>query len=226
MKLNEIKEWSIQKEDRGTKILYTALEQNNLEDNLFSISLEMGKPSELWQLKFGNLENDDYIKYKWDINDPDRLTKTLFLKRVLENEILPLVKNNRIKGIIFRPFGEDGMDSKRLSLFKNLFNKLNNKGEFDWEEKDGNYFISNHTPLTEVKKLIKQLIKEELSKLPFNNSAEEFVLSSDEMYVLYRDLHEMERYLSKQNDNSPDSNDKKNRLKRILKIIDKKFKKY
>lgn len=77
--------------------------------------------------------------------------------------------------------------------------------------------------MQEARKLIRQIIKEELSTLPIVNSNKKYEFSYEEMNILNRDLEKLNTFLNSQTSNSPELSDKKMRLKRIIKIIDKKF---
>ena len=78
----------------------------------------------------------------------------------------------------------------------------------------------------EIRKLIRQLIKEELSTLPLINSKKKYEFSYEEINLINRDLEQLNSFLYSQTNNSPDLADKKMRLKRIIKIIDKKLLQY
>ncbi len=68
--------------------------------------------------------------------------------------------------------------------------------------------------------MIRQILKEEL---PIANLNKMYEFSYSELNLINRDLEKLNDFLSSQTNDSPDLSDKKMRLKRIIKIIDKKF---
>ena len=78
--------------------------------------------------------------------------------------------------------------------------------------------------MKDIKETIREIIKEEMDNLPFYNPDKKYEFSYNEIYMVYRDLHDIEGYLLKQQDTSSEAHDKKARLKRIIKLVDKKFK--
>ena len=78
--------------------------------------------------------------------------------------------------------------------------------------------------MKDIKEIIREIIKEEMEILPFSNPDKKYEFSHNEIYMIYRDLHDIEDYLLKQQDKSSEAYDRKMRLKRIIKLVDKKFK--
>ncbi len=75
--------------------------------------------------------------------------------------------------------------------------------------------------MNETKQIIRQIIKEELPNIIDKNKKYEF--SYDEMYYMNRDLYKIYDYLTKQTNLSPELSDRKNRLKKIITLFNKKF---
>ncbi len=71
-----------------------------------------------------------------------------------------------------------------------------------------------------LQSMIRQILKEEL---PIANLNKMYEFSYSELNLINRDLEKLNDFLSSQTNDSPDLSDKKMRLKRIIKIIDKKF---
>ena len=115
---------------------------------------------------------------------------------------LNLVTNNKIPGYM----------KKTIISFKN--NKFGDMMGVVLKRKD----------MKDIKETIKEIIKEEMDSLPFYNPDKKFEFSSNEMYMIYRDLHNIEDYILHIKDTSSEAHDRKARLKRIIKLVDKKFK--
>ena len=78
--------------------------------------------------------------------------------------------------------------------------------------------------MKDIKETIKEIIREEMDSLPLHNPDKKYEFSYNEMYMIYRDLHNIEEYMIKLQDTSSEAHDRKARLKRIIKLVDKKFK--
>lgn len=78
--------------------------------------------------------------------------------------------------------------------------------------------------LNDIRIKIRQILKEEIDELPLTNVNQKYTFSSDEMYLLYRYIHSVEDYLTdKIKDSNPELNDRRKRLHKAVKLIDKKF---
>lgn len=93
-------------------------------------------------LKFGDLNKpSNKDKYAWNDKDPNRMSKALFVRDVLENKVAKLLLSGEIKTVSFSPFDEDDLGSDRLSYFRNMFDKINSNREFSWIQDGNNYKI-------------------------------------------------------------------------------------
>jgi hypothetical protein len=145
--LNEITQWGVKSIEQGGNYFFKPKEFiGDKNSPPFEVRLLKSKAIEGWhELKFGNLNAPtDEEKFKWNDEDPYRLQKALFLKKVLESQIKALFENKKITGMMFQPYDGDGLADDRYSYFYNMYSKLGkdkydlNKGEF---EAEGTYFI-------------------------------------------------------------------------------------
>lgn len=137
--LNEITQWNIKTLHQGNNYYFKPDEFKGDENSPpFEIRLVL-TPYGYHELKFGNLSaSTDEEMFKWDDKDPNRLLKALFLQYVLEKNIIPLLIEDKIKGIMFSPYDGDGLGSDRYSYFYNMFSKLNKNKEFSLK-KEGDF---------------------------------------------------------------------------------------
>lgn len=142
--LNEITQWSIKKTTLNGIRVYKPLEFVGDETSTpFEVRLVHIPENGYDELKFGNLNAPNTLKqYKWDDKDPNRLTKALFLQKVLNTEIAPLVSSGQVSGITFTPFDGDGLEDERYSYFINMFNKLNTNKQYNLQNDGGIYLIT------------------------------------------------------------------------------------
>ena len=63
-----------------------------------------------------------------------------------------------------------------------------------------------------------------MDSLPLRNPDKKYEFSYNEIYMIYRDLHDIEGYMTKLQDTSSEAHDRRARLKWIIKLVDKKFK--
>lgn len=144
--LTEITQWNVKRMEMKNSIFFKPEEFNgSIESDPFEVRLVYDINDNFWELKFGNLNTSTpEEQFKWNENDPFRLQKSLFLIKVLENELINFMKNTKSKGIKFIPFDGDGLGDERLSYFQNMFKKLN-KNEFTFQkgylEEDETYYI-------------------------------------------------------------------------------------
>jgi hypothetical protein len=131
--LNKITHWGVKTLEQGDNYFFKPVGFEGTEDSsYFEIRLIYDESTDFHELKFGNLSvKDEEKQFKWNDKDPYRLQKALFLTKVLENEILPLLINNKIQGIQFSPYDKDDLGSDRLSYFRNMFDKLG-KDKLTW----------------------------------------------------------------------------------------------
>jgi len=132
--INEITQWDIKTLKQGDNYFFKPVGFEGTEDSKpFEVRLIYdGFNTEFYELKFGNLNAPTQDQqYEWDNNDPYKLQKSLFLIRVLENKILPLIEDETIYGVSFSPYNEDGLGNDRLSYFRNMFDKLG-KNKLNW----------------------------------------------------------------------------------------------
>jgi hypothetical protein len=145
--LTEISQWGVRKLNQGNIIIFKPKEFRGTNDSSpFEVRLVYDPNDNFWELKFGNLNApNSEDQFKWDDNDPNRLPKALFLQKVMDNEIIPFLKNTENEGIKFEPYDGDGLEDDRLSYFQNMFRKLN-KGEFEFNkgyfEEDNTWYIT------------------------------------------------------------------------------------
>ena len=137
--LNEITQWNIKTLHQGNNYYFKPDEFKGDENSPpFEIRLVL-TPYGYHELKFGNLSaSTDEEMFKWDDKDPNRLLKALFLRYVLEKNIIPLLIEDKIEGIMFSPYDGDGLGSDRYSYFYNMFSKLNKNKEFTLK-KEGDF---------------------------------------------------------------------------------------
>lgn len=141
--LNEITRWKIKSLKQENNYFFKPANfigsENSapIEVRLVDTETEFGH-----NLKFGDLnkKNDD-DKYKWNDDDPNSLTKALFVMDVLEKEVANLLLLNKINAISFSPYDKDDLGDDRLSYFRNMFDKINKKGEFSWIQNENNFTI-------------------------------------------------------------------------------------
>ena len=142
--LNEITHWTVKKAEHGDNYYFKPVEFKGTEDSApFEIRLIYDIDTDCYEVKFGNLNaSSDQERFKWDDKDPHRLQKGLFLRTVLEKEIVSLLKSNKIGCVQFTPYDKDGLGDDRLSYFRNMFSKLG-KDKFSWSYDDeyDKYFI-------------------------------------------------------------------------------------
>lgn len=141
--LSEITQWTIKslKQDEG--YFFKPKEfKGDSKSTPFEVRLiKVGPYPKMYELKFGNLNAEtDLEKFKWDDNDPYRLQKALFLKTVLESEVVPMLNSGQINDIVFSPYDEDGLGDDRYSYFYNMYTKLG-KEKFDLQIVDENTYI-------------------------------------------------------------------------------------
>jgi hypothetical protein len=131
--LNEITHWEVKTLEQGNNYFFKPKEFKETEDSsYFEVRLIYDESTGFHELKFGNLNAKDKEKqFKWNDKDLYRLQKALFLTKVLENKILPLLLKNKIQGIQFSPYDKDDLGSDRLSYFRNMFDKLG-KDKLTW----------------------------------------------------------------------------------------------
>jgi hypothetical protein len=145
--LTEITQWSIKKLNQGNVIIFKPREFKGTNDSSpFEVRLVYDSNDNFWELKFGNLNAPTpEDQFKWDNNDSNRLPKALFLQKIMNDEIIPFMKNTESEGIKFEPYDGDGMEDDRLSYFQNMFRKLNsNEFEFNkgYSDEDDTWYIT------------------------------------------------------------------------------------
>ena len=145
--LTEITQWSIKKLNQGNVIIFKPREFKGTNDSSpFEVRLVYDSNDNFWELKFGNLNAPTpEDQFKWDNNDSNRLPKALFLQKIMNDEIIPFMKNTESEGIKFDPYYGDGMVDDRLSYFQNMFRKLNsNEFEFNkgYSDEDDTWYIT------------------------------------------------------------------------------------
>jgi len=150
--LTEITQWSIKKLNQGNVIIFKPREFKGTNDSSpFEVRLVYDSNDNFWELKFGNLNAPTpEDQFKWDNNDSNRLPKALFLQKIMNDEIIPFMKNTESEGIKFEPYDGDGMEDDRLSYFQNMFRKLNiNEFEFNkgYSDEDGTWYITKKNKL-------------------------------------------------------------------------------
>ena len=142
--LKEVTQWTVKKAEHGDNYYFKPVEFKGDEDSSpFEVRLIYDIDTDCYEVKFGNLNAPtDQEKFKWDDKDTYRLQKSLFLKTVLEKEIIPLLKRGEIEGLQFTPYSKDDLGDDRLSYFRNMFSKLG-KDKFSWSYDDeyDKYFI-------------------------------------------------------------------------------------
>ena len=138
--LNEITQWGVQvKSAPGT---VTFIPVGNDLASQFEVRLLYKSNSDMWELKFGNLSaNSEEGMYTWE--STDRLQKALFVREVLEQYVVPALENDTLNGIEFRPYAGDGLESDRLSYFKNMYNKLA-KSKYVMSQEGSTYYITKN----------------------------------------------------------------------------------
>jgi hypothetical protein len=145
--LTEITQWGIKKLNQGDVLIFKPREFKGTNDSSpFEVRLVYDSSDNFWELKFGNLNAPTpEEQFKWDDSDPNRLSKALFLQKVMNNEIIPFLENTDSEGIKFEPYDGDGLEDDRLSYFQNMFKKLNNN-EFEFNkgyfEEDDTWYIT------------------------------------------------------------------------------------
>ncbi|MDB4232160.1 hypothetical protein N9795_00490 [Candidatus Pelagibacter sp.] len=144
--LNEITQWVIKPVVFGDVRAFKPTEfSGDKSSSPFQVRLIHTPENGYDDLKFGNLNaENDGERYKWDDNDPNRLLKALFLRNVLEKEIIPLVKSGKVKGITFTPYDGDGLGDERYSYFYNMFSKLNTDKQYNLQNSGGSYLITKN----------------------------------------------------------------------------------
>ena len=145
--LTEITQWSIKKLNQGNVIIFKPREFKGTNDSSpFEVRLVYDSNDNFWELKFGNLNAPTpEDQFKWDNNDSNRLPKALFLQKIMNDEVIPFMKNTESEGIKFEPYNGDGMEDDRLSYFQNMFRKLNsNEFEFNkgYSDEDDTWYIT------------------------------------------------------------------------------------
>ena len=140
--LNEITHWSVKTLEQGGNYFFKPVEFVGTKDSApFMVRLIYDPGFKLYELKFGNLNaSTDEEKFRWDDRDPYRLQKALFLQNVLNKHILPLIVDEKIKGVTFTPYDKDGLEDDRLSYFYNMYSKLG-KDKLDWKKIGDKYYI-------------------------------------------------------------------------------------
>ena len=139
--LNEITKWSIQVKPTPGVVAFVPV-GNNLASR-FEVRLLHKANTDMWELKFGNLSaTSEEEMYAWE--STDKLQKALFLREVLEKYVVPALEDNTIKGIEFRPYADDGLESDRLSYFKNMYHKLA-KSKYTLSQEGNTYYITKNT---------------------------------------------------------------------------------
>jgi hypothetical protein len=141
--LNEVTQWTIKSISTPEFYAFKPIEfSGDSKSSPFEVRLVKGGPYPgMYELKFGNLNADnDKDRYYWDDKDPYRLQKALFLKKVLELKIGPMLQTNKINAIIFSPYDEDGLGDERYSYFYNMYSKLG-KEQFDLQLIDDSTYI-------------------------------------------------------------------------------------
>jgi hypothetical protein len=119
-------------------------------DPTFFISLSKVE-DKVYGIKFDDKEGG----YKWETDKVKMFKKAHFLKTVATEVIGPKFKNGEIKTLVFAPEASDGMESKRLSLFDNLYEDLKNSvatGEFVFDKEDKDNRFNGSMSITYVKK--------------------------------------------------------------------------
>jgi hypothetical protein len=140
--LTEITHWTIKSLYQGKNYYFKPFEFNGTENSKpFEVRLVLDQGNGYHELKFGNLNADSpKDQYEWDDKDPYKLQKSLFLIKVLETKVMPMILDGTIKGLEFVPFDQDGLGDDRLSYFYNMFSKLG-KDKVEWKSMGGMYFI-------------------------------------------------------------------------------------
>lgn len=141
--LNEITHWSIKTVNKDGGYLFKPKEFQGTDKSLpFEVGLKPAGPYPgMYELNFGDLNAaTDKEMYIWDDKDPNRLQKALFLRKVLESKIGPMLKNGDISAIVFSAFNEDGLGEERYSYFYNMYSKLG-KDKFDMQMIDNDTYV-------------------------------------------------------------------------------------
>jgi hypothetical protein len=142
--LNEITQWTIKPVVFGDVRAFKPVEFLGDEVSLpFEVRLMHNPKNGYGELKFGNLNaKTDEEKYKWSDKDPNRLLKALFLHKVLEKKIIPLISSGEVKGVTFTPYNGDELGDERYSYFYNMFSKLNINKQYNLQKENGSYLIT------------------------------------------------------------------------------------
>lgn len=140
--LTEISHWTIKDLQQGKNYYFKPVEFSGTENSKpFEVRLVLDQGNGYHELKFGNLNADSpKDQYEWDDKDPYKLQKSLFLIKVLETKVMPMILDGTLKGLEFVPFDQDGLGDDRLSYFYNMFSKLG-KDKVEWKSMGGMYFI-------------------------------------------------------------------------------------
>lgn len=143
--LNEIVQWKIKTLKQGSNYYFKPVEFVGDQSSApFEVRL-VSTPFGYHDLKFGNINAPtDEERFEWVEKDPYKLPKAMFLIRVLENKVVPLLRDNKIKGVMFSPYNEDGLGDDRYSYFYNMFSKLNNNNEFSLKKEGEFYYINKN----------------------------------------------------------------------------------
>lgn len=142
--LNEITHWTIKSAVTPSVYSFKPVEFKGTSDSTpFEVRLVYDENTDFWELKFGNLNApSDKEKFNWDDNDPNRLSKALFLTDVINKEIIPMLKSDEISGIQFHPYNADGLGDDRFSYFRNMFDKLGkNNFNLEYDDESESYYI-------------------------------------------------------------------------------------
>lgn len=142
--LTEISQWGIKKSTTGNVLAYKPVEFNGTSDSpAFQVRLVYDENDKFYELKFGDLNaSTSEEQFKWDDTDPYKMQKALFLYKVLERDVVPILKSTNIEGIKFTPYDEDDLGDERLAYFTNMFKKLNKGGEFTLGKDGTTWYIT------------------------------------------------------------------------------------
>ena len=133
--INEITRWSVKElpTNKNSYVFYPKEFTKPLPNSPL-IQIALTHTIEGWELKFGDLDNPN-DPYRWDDNDPNRRQKALFIKDVLENQIIPIILDNKISKFFYPIEDSDGKEEKRKSFFNNMLKKIERTTPYNINQK-------------------------------------------------------------------------------------------
>lgn len=142
--LKEVTRWDIKTLKQGNNYFFKPSEFSGTKESS-PIEVRLIDTGTGWghDLQFGDMNKPtDKERFKWNDGDPNRMSKALFVRDVLEQEVAKLLLNGDIKTVSFSPYNQDDMAQDRLSYFQNMFQKINKRGKFKWIEASRGYLIT------------------------------------------------------------------------------------